>query len=159
MRRTGKAGGLQGRGELEPAPRDRRLLLLLGFAALVLSCSLGSGLRPDPSQTNCYSFAGGRLQLVSPEDSPCAAAGLAGMGPESELSPRLAFFFQQPFAINHANRSDLQLLPGIGPQLAERILVFRRSQGPFASADDLCAVPGIGERSAAILTPMLDFSP
>ncbi len=46
--------------------------------------------------------------------------------------------------LNTADTSTLQTLDGIGPALAERIVNFRRSSGPFASLEDLDAVPGIG---------------
>ena len=53
---------------------------------------------------------------------------------------------EQPACVdlNTADASALQTLDGIGPALAERILAFRRSSGPFASLEDLDAVPGIG---------------
>ena len=47
--------------------------------------------------------------------------------------------------INTASASDLEKLPGIGPALAERIVEYRDSHGPFASVDALTDVPGIGK--------------
>lgn len=46
--------------------------------------------------------------------------------------------------LNTADAPALESLDGIGPALAERILAFRESSGPFESVDDLDAVPGIG---------------
>jgi len=48
--------------------------------------------------------------------------------------------------INVANETQLQLLPGVGPQLAKRIIQFRSQNGPFSSIDDLKNVPGIGKQ-------------
>jgi competence ComEA-like helix-hairpin-helix protein len=48
-----------------------------------------------------------------------------------------------PVDVNLADLEALQRLPGIGPALAERILVTRREQ-PFTSLDDLVRVRGIG---------------
>lgn len=55
--------------------------------------------------------------------------------------------------INTAGSEQLQLLPRIGPALADRIIEFREEHGLFASADELVAVKGIGESSLAKLEP------
>lgn len=55
--------------------------------------------------------------------------------------------------LNTADASALQTLDGIGPALAERILAFRRSSGPFASLEDLDAVPGIGPALLSRIAP------
>jgi len=46
--------------------------------------------------------------------------------------------------LNTADAQALAALPGIGPALAGRIVAERSANGPFASADDLLRVPGIG---------------
>ncbi len=46
--------------------------------------------------------------------------------------------------INTATAAELQLLPGIGPVLAQKIIEYRDSHGPFARAEDLLNVSGIG---------------
>jgi competence protein ComEA len=56
-----------------------------------------------------------------------------------------------------ASQEDLELLPGIGPGLAQRIIKTRQTEGPFAKPDDLLRVPGIGARSLTRLTPYLSF--
>jgi len=55
--------------------------------------------------------------------------------------------------INSAGVEQLQLLPRIGPALAQRIVDFREANGPFGSTDELVAVKGIGETSLAKLSP------
>ncbi len=49
-----------------------------------------------------------------------------------------------PVRINVATETELQLLNGIGPALARRIVEDRSRRGPFRSADDLQRVSGIG---------------
>lgn len=47
--------------------------------------------------------------------------------------------------INTATSAQLQTLPGIGPNLAEKIIAYRRANGPFRSVAELINVSGIGE--------------
>ena len=49
-----------------------------------------------------------------------------------------------PININRATAGDLDALPGIGPVIASRIIAYRKTNGPFASVDDLQKVSGIG---------------
>ncbi len=46
--------------------------------------------------------------------------------------------------LNTATEKELETLPGIGPVLARRIVVYRSMHGPFQTVDDLLAVQGIG---------------
>ncbi|MCU0303381.1 MAG: helix-hairpin-helix domain-containing protein [Thermoanaerobaculales bacterium] len=57
--------------------------------------------------------------------------------------------------INTASVDQLQLLPRVGPALAQRIVDFRETNGPFGSIDELVAVKGIGEKSLESLEPYL----
>jgi competence ComEA-like helix-hairpin-helix protein len=52
----------------------------------------------------------------------------------------------QPVNINTATSEELQLVPGIGPSTAEKILRMRKSYGPFKSVDDLLAIRGLGPK-------------
>ncbi len=51
--------------------------------------------------------------------------------------------------LNSADAAALEMLPGIGPALAARILAWREENGRFAAVDDLLDVPGIGEKLLA----------
>jgi len=52
-----------------------------------------------------------------------------------------------PVDINHASAEELDTVPGIGPALAQRIVAFRKANGPFARVEDLTRVPGIGPKT------------
>jgi len=66
--------------------------------------------------------------------------------PQEELLPDLS-----PLDLNTAAVKDLQELPGIGPELAERIVAYREEHGAFASVEEIMEVPGIGEGKFAAL--------
>ncbi len=56
--------------------------------------------------------------------------------------------------INRANKSQLETLPGVGPSTAEKILIHREDNGPFASIEAIMDVSGIGP---AKFEKMADF--
>lgn len=47
--------------------------------------------------------------------------------------------------INIANEAELDILPGIGPSTAQKIIQFREANGPFQTKEELMLVSGIGE--------------
>jgi competence protein ComEA len=48
--------------------------------------------------------------------------------------------------LNTATIQELQTLPGIGPSLARKIVMFRQKRGGFRKVEELLAVPGISEK-------------
>ncbi|HRU94726.1 MAG TPA: helix-hairpin-helix domain-containing protein, partial [Anaerolineae bacterium] len=60
--------------------------------------------------------------------------------------------------LNTADATTLITLPGIGPVLAERILAYRETRGPFLAPEELLAVPGIGAKVYAGLAERLTLS-
>jgi len=61
--------------------------------------------------------------------------------------------------INAATTADLELLPGIGPTLAARILEERERGGRFGSVGELTRVRGIGPRTLETLRPLVTVAP
>ena len=55
--------------------------------------------------------------------------------------------------VNTADAETLQLLPRVGPSVAQRIIEFREANGEFKSKEDLLLVRGIGERTFALMEP------
>ena len=60
-----------------------------------------------------------------------------------------------PVDVNSADARTLQRLPGIGPALADRIVTFRKRNGPFVFLEDLLMVRGIGQRTLERLAPLV----
>ncbi len=60
--------------------------------------------------------------------------------------------------LNRADRADLLLLHGIGPELADRIITYREAHGPFEGLSDLRRVKGIGPATLDLLRPRVVLS-
>lgn len=60
--------------------------------------------------------------------------------------------------VNSANASQLALLPRVGPSVAERIVDYRKQNGPFKKTEDLMLVQGIGEKTFQLLKPYVAIS-
>lgn len=60
--------------------------------------------------------------------------------------------------INSADAAQLALLPRVGPSVAQRIVAFRKENGPFKAPEDLMLVQGIGEKTFQLLKPYVAVS-
>jgi len=58
-------------------------------------------------------------------------------------------------SLNAATAPELERLPGIGPSLAQAIIEYRASHGPFQKAEDLLQVPGIGPAKLAQIEDLI----
>lgn len=48
--------------------------------------------------------------------------------------------------LNTATAEQLQIIPGIGPVISERIVLYRDTYGPFSEIEDVQNVKGVGEQ-------------
>jgi competence protein ComEA len=60
-----------------------------------------------------------------------------------------------PINLNTAQRKEFMELPGIGEQLAERILQYRKVHGAFRTIEQLREVKGIGKKRMDRLRPLV----
>ena len=60
--------------------------------------------------------------------------------------------------VNTADAAQLALLPRVGPSIAQRIVEYRKQNGPFKKAEDLMLVRGIGEKTYDLLKPYVATS-
>lgn len=54
-------------------------------------------------------------------------------------------------SLNRASAAELEVLNGVGPVLASRIVAYREANGLFTSVEDLLDVSGIGEAKLATI--------
>lgn len=76
---------------------------------------------------------------------------------ETNNSPTDSLSTDGKIDINTASLVQLQLLPGVGPSLAQRIIDYRTEHGSFSVAEDLLNVSGIGEKKLSEIKPYIFF--
>jgi competence protein ComEA len=57
--------------------------------------------------------------------------------------------------INTATRTELMQIPKLGEKMADRIVEFRKANGPFSRTEELMNVQGIGEKTYLSIKPHL----
>ena len=115
------------------------------LAAVNLAAKLEDGTQvavPGKSE-GAAGVAGSSSAAFAPAAKPSGVAGRA-QGAASA-----------PVNINTADATLLDSLPGVGPSTADKIVAERQSGGPFASAEDLGRVQGIGPKKLAQLKPLI----
>ncbi|OGW66372.1 MAG: hypothetical protein A3H49_05530 [Nitrospirae bacterium RIFCSPLOWO2_02_FULL_62_14] len=71
------------------------------------------------------------------------AAVPAPVQPVATVSPAKA---ESKIDINRASADELQVLPGVGPVLAQRMVEWRKAHGRYRTVEDLQGVKGIGKK-------------
>ncbi|MBU2103255.1 MAG: helix-hairpin-helix domain-containing protein [Candidatus Omnitrophota bacterium] len=59
--------------------------------------------------------------------------------------------------VNNAHAEDLEKIPGIGPELARRIIAFRAQNGTFKTLSDLTKIKGIGAKKVKAIEKYIAF--
>jgi len=125
-----------------PCPEDllwRRQALFLLLLAFVLGLPVTSSHWLEPISFRSYSGWGREQHVTSSRGQKPSPNDLKVHRPRK--TPPL-----HPLDINRATRKELVTLPGIGPVLAERIVIYRKEKGPFTDVSELKEVRGIGEK-------------
>lgn len=74
------------------------------------------------------------------------------------LDPSKMKVLSIPININTAGAEELEILPGVGPRMAQAIIDFREAHGKFSSLEDLQKVKGIGPRKFAAIRPHITLT-
>lgn len=142
--------------EPTPSPADNTQHWTAGPAkwaavAVLGAASIGGmawsiwGRSPHPRLMQASTVAPAPVAIAPAPSSPTPAPKVAA--PATTVS--------RTININTANQAELELLPGIGPSLAQRIIDDRGAHGAFRSVDDLDRVKGIGPKTIQKLRPLV----
>ncbi len=74
-------------------------------------------------------------------------------GPDAVVAAGERVWPDMRLDVNRATAPELNVLPGLGPRLAERIVDDRRRHGPFESIDAVQRVPGVGPKLVERIRP------
>ncbi|MGI6655440.1 MAG: ComEA family DNA-binding protein [Desulfobulbus sp.] len=136
------------------------MLVLFLLAGVVMLADLIS-LFPRQEQVPMYRvFRSGDEWALAHGRHPFAAEVMlpdALDAPGDREFPALWFLLcNRPMPVHRADRETLDLLPHIGPTLADAIAGAAES-GKLRNTTDLLAIPGIGPKTAARLEPLLQY--
>ena len=93
----------------------------------------------------------GTVTLAVPAQMQAAPTAAATATAETVPEETVSF----PVNINTADVDTLTALPGIGQVLAERIVAYRRQNGPFRVIEEITKVEGIGEKKAEAILDLI----
>ncbi len=101
---------------------------------------------------------------AGPAPAAKALAALVGTVPKvgkssaKSASGKISADSGEQIGLNSSTLEQLERLPGVGPSMAAKILLYRQQSGGFAKIDDLSLVPGIGPKKLAKLTPFVSLN-
>ena len=124
------------------------------LAALILviaAAAFTSGYMIGKDNVNIEISMSERGTEPSPIDSFDTVGEVQSSAPETRAMPESAGLLD----INSATAEDLELLPGIGPVLAARVVEYREAYGGFKDKSDIKNVEGIGESIYGDIEPFI----
>ena len=106
------------------------------YAAMLVLCAFGIGF-----MAGTRSASAPQITVMNPETQE-SARYLSDELSQDLLQDAEVYLID----INSADAETLDLLPGIGPAYAQRIVDYRTENGPFQTIEEIMNVSGIGEK-------------
>lgn len=110
----------------------------------------GAAVDADLDHVNLALKLGDQMQVYVPRQGEAVAT------PNSRSASAA---ITAPININTATLEELDLLPGIGPSIAQAIIDYRTQNGPFKAIEDIDDVKGIGEALFAKIKDSITVGP
>ena len=131
--------------------------VILTVILSVFTIGFAAGRRPEREGVVLISSVSemDTMSSVDPSADQSTSESKAVSEPEEDTSEQIPDTIQFPINLNTATAEELIAVPGIGEVTAGRILEYRAQIGRFESVDELLEVKGIGEKKLASMREYL----
>jgi competence protein ComEA len=130
-------------------------LLMLAVTVGVLYWAAERGSDRESAQAIALLAQAGSLEREAGDENAGATKPVSGKPVSAAARSGALRPTTLPLDLNDARLEDLMELPGVGKELAQRLVEYRKSHGGFRSVEELRKVRGIGAKRMERLRPLV----
>jgi competence protein ComEA len=140
--------------------RNEQIILLLLCGILIVGIVIRYLDSKDPDRIPDFEVRKNAVEVPLPDENISSTSSLTHGQSQVEIpSPKESVSpVMELIDINSATAKEFERLPGIGPQIAGRIVAYREKNGAFKRVDDITKVRGIGPKTLERLRSHLTMS-